>query len=39
MSESVERPMDAGRPYRAEAPLRAMEFAEMGWTEEMVWSR
>ena len=22
----------------AEAPLRAVEFAELGWTEETVWS-
>ena len=22
-----------------EAPLRATEFAELGWTEEMIWAR
>ena len=24
---------------RGEAPLRAKEFAELGWTEEKIWSK
>ena len=40
LSATVVRPPQLDEFFSAgEAPLRAAEFAELGWTEEMVWAR